>query len=129
MLKKASLTFGIVFVALGLLGFVPALTPGGKLLGIFDVDAVHNLIHLLSGVAALAAASSANYARRYFQVFGVIYAVVALGGFLPFLQFGDEQKLLGLTHVDMADNLLHVAIATAALYLGFGANSREKITA
>lgn len=120
MLRKASMVFGIVFVAIGVLGFVPAFTPDGNLLGIFHVDGIHNLIHLASGVAALAAASSAAYARLYFQVFGVVYAVVALGGFLPFLQFGeDHPKLLGLIHVNLADNLLHTAIAAAALYFGF----------
>lgn len=122
MLKKASMAFGIVFVAIGILGFVPALTPNGHLLGIFHVDAVHNIIHLASGIAALLAASSAAYAKLYFKVFGVVYGIVALGGFLPFLQFGDDMKLLGLTYMNMADNLLHVAIAAAALYFGFAYN-------
>jgi hypothetical protein len=119
MLQKASMAFGIVFVAIGILGFVPALTPDGHLLGIFHVDAVHNIIHLASGVAALLAASSASLSRLYFQVFGVVYGIVAVGGFLPPLQFGEEEKLLGLTHMNMADNFLHVAIAAAALYMGF----------
>jgi nitrate/nitrite transporter NarK len=119
MLQKASMAFGIVFVAIGILGFVPALTPNGHLLGIFHVDAVHNIIHLASGVAALLAASSAAFSRLYFQIFGVVYAIVAVGGFLPPLQFGEEEKLLGLTHMNMADNFLHVAIAAAALYFGF----------
>ncbi|HEX8390365.1 MAG TPA: DUF4383 domain-containing protein [Candidatus Saccharimonadales bacterium] len=119
MIQKAAMGFGAVFVLIGLLGFVPALTPDGNLLGIFHVDAVHNLIHLASGVAALAAASSVRNSRLYFQIFGVVYSVVAVGGFLPFLQFGDDMKLLGLTHMNMADNLLHIAIAAGALYFGF----------
>lgn len=125
MLKKASMVFGIVFIAIGILGFVPALTPDHHLLGVFHVDAVHNIIHLASGVAALLAASSARYAKMYFQVFGIVYGIVALGGFLPFLQFGEDMKLLGLTHMNMADNLLHVAIAATALYFGFGYNATE----
>ena len=125
MLRKASMAFGIVFVAIGLLGFVPALTPDGNLLGIFHVDAVHNIIHLASGVAALLAASSPAYAKLYFQIFGVVYAIVAVGGFIPALQFGEHPKLLGLIHVNLADNLLHVAIAAAALYLGFGTRDAD----
>ncbi len=119
MLQKASMAFGVVFILIGVLGFVPALTPDGNLLGLFKVDAVHNVIHLASGLAALLAASSAKFSRLYFQVFGVVYAIVAVGGFLPPLQFGEEMKLLGLTTMNLADNLLHVAIAAAALYLGF----------
>ena len=125
MLRKASLTFGIVFVAIGLLGFVPALTPDGHLLGIFHVDAVHNVIHLLSGIVALLAASSPTAARYYFQIFGIVYGIVALGGFIPALQFGGDMKLLGLTHMNMADNLLHVVIASASLYLGFGLKDHD----
>lgn len=119
MLQKVSSAFGIVFVAIGLLGFVPALTPDSHLLGIFHVDTVHNIIHLASGAAALIAASSASYAKLYFKIFGVVYGIVALGGFIPALQFGEDMKLLGLTYVNMADNFLHVAIAAAALYFGF----------
>lgn len=119
MVKTVSLLFGIVFIAIGILGFVPALTPDNHLLGIFHVDAVHNIIHLASGVAALIAASSVAYAKLYFRIFGVVYGIVALGGFLPFLQFGEDMKLLGLTHMNMADNLLHIAITAGALYFGF----------
>ena len=122
MLRKASLVFGIVFVALGVLGFVPAFTPDEHLFGIFHVDAVHNVIHLASGVVALSCAGSTFAAKKYFQVFGIIYGLVALGGFMPFLQFGEDMKLLGLTHMNMADNVLHIAIAASALYLGFGDN-------
>lgn len=126
MVKTAALVFGVVFVVLGVLGFIPALTPDNQLLGIFHVDAVHNVIHLASGVAALLAASSASMARLYFQVFGVIYAIVAVGGFIPALQFGEEEKLLGLTHMNMADNWLHVVIAAAALYFGFAPTSNVR---
>ena len=128
MLTKASLAFGVVFIAIGLLGFVPAVTPDMHLLGIFHVDAVHNVIHLASGVVALLAASSARYAKLYFQVFGVVYGIVAVGGFLPFLSFGDDMKLLGLTHMNLADNLLHVAIAGASLYLGFVYKEDQAVT-
>ncbi len=68
MLRKAAMVFGAAFVLVGLLGFVPALTPNGLLLGLFAVDGTHNLVHILSGVAALAASTSASYSRLYFQV-------------------------------------------------------------
>lgn len=120
MLKRAATIVGIVFLAIGLLGFVPALTPENsdgvkRLLGIFAVDGLHNFIHIASGLAALAAASAgANASRLYFKVFGVVYAIVTLVGFLQ----GDT--VLGLIPVNLADNLLHLVLATAFLYLGFG---------
>ncbi len=107
--------FGVVFLAVGVLGFVPGITSGGMLLGIFEVDALHNVIHLLSGVAAIAAASGTGaYARLYFKVFGVVYALVTVLG------FSMAGNVLGLIMVNMADNLLHVVIAAVALYIGFG---------
>jgi hypothetical protein len=116
MLKKAAIALGVVFVAVGLLGFVSAVTPNGKLLGVFEVNTAHNLVHLATGVVALLVGFvSEAAARLFFQVFGVIYAVVAALGF-----FYGNQPLLGVVANNMADAWLHVVIAVVALYLGFG---------
>ena len=116
MLKKIGLAFGVIFVLVGLAGYVPALTPDGKLLGIFAVNGAHNLVHILTGAIALviALASPANLSM-FFKVFGVVYGLVAVLGF-----FAGEQPLLGVIAHNMADTWLHVAIAAASLWLGFG---------
>lgn len=108
--------FGYVLIAVGILGFVPGITSdAGYLLGIFQVDSLHNIIHLLTGILALVAARGAGeYVRLYFQVFGVVYAIVAVAGFLQ------DGTVLGLFGVNTADNLLHLVIAAVALYAGFG---------
>ena len=114
MIKTLSLVFGIVFLAIGLLGFVPARTDdNGMLLGIFQVSALHNVIHILSGVAALLAASRSDYARLYFRVFGTVYAIVALVGWVQ------GTTVLGLIDVNLADNILHTVLAAAILAIGF----------
>jgi len=114
MLQKLAWVFGVIFILIGVIGFVPAAAPGGLLLGIFSVDSLHNTIHLLSGVIViLAALGSASYARLYFKVFGIIYALVAILGFV----FGGE--VFGMM-MNTADNLLHVVIAVVALWAGFG---------
>jgi hypothetical protein len=113
--QKWAWVFGIVFLVVGILGFVPGVTSNGMLLGIFMVDGVHNVIHLLSGILAiLAVMGSGMYARTYFKVFGVVYAIVTVVGFIQ----GDT--VLGLIMVNMADNLLHLVIAALALWIGFG---------
>jgi hypothetical protein len=119
MLKKAALVFGAI-----LLGFVPALTPKDSmgmplLLGLFMVGTVHNIIHLVTGLAGLLASSSAKNSRLFFQVFGIVYALVTVIGFIQ----GDT--VLGLIHVNLADNLLHLAIAATSLYFGFAKSDRE----
>lgn len=108
--------FGAVFTVIGILGFVPgAVTPDGLLLGIFSVDPMHNIVHLLTGIIAIVAVWGAgSYARMYFKVFGVIYTLVTIVGFVQ----GDS--VLGLMTVNMADNALHLVVALVALWLGFG---------
>ena len=77
-LKRIAVIFGILFVAGGLLGFVPAVNPGGKLLGLFDVNGVHNLVHIATGIVALIVGFASDRASRiFFQVFGMVYAAVA----------------------------------------------------
>ena len=116
MLQTMAKVFGFVFLAIGILGFVPGITTDGHLLGIFHVNAIHNIIHLASGAVALwAGYTSASASRTYFQVFGVVYALVTVLGFMT----GDGE-ILGLVANNMADNLLHVLIAGSALVLGFG---------
>ena len=115
-LKKIAVIFGVVFVAVGVLGWVPVVNPGGKLLGLFDVNAAHNLVHLATGIIAIIVGMSSDKASKiFFQVFGVIYALVAVLGF-----YSGDQPLLGIVSNNGADSVLHVVIAVVALYLGFG---------
>ena len=115
MLKTVANLFGIVFLLVGILGFVPGITNDQMLLGIFHVNAAHNVVHLVSGAVALwAGMTSTAYARTYFRVFGIIYALVAVLGF-----FVGNGLLLGLISNNMADTWLHVVSAVVALYLGF----------
>jgi len=85
------------------------------LLGIFHVNTAHNIVHLLSGVLALwAGSSSGASARLYFRLFGIVYAVVALLGFLA-----GNGMVWGVISNNMSDTALHVVIALVALSLGF----------
>ena len=119
MLKTAAIIFGLFFIIAGIGGFVPALAPehgdGAMLFGIFMVGPVHNIIHLASGAAALLCGfAGVGAARKYFQIFGVVYLLVALIGFV----YGNS-KIMGVMEHNMADIGLHIVIAVAALYLGF----------
>jgi hypothetical protein len=123
MIKNLALYFGIVLTAVGVLGFVPGVTSDGLLLGIFQVDMLHNIIHLATGIVGiLVGTSMASYASLYFKVFGIVYGLVTVVGFVQ----GDT--VLGLIMVNMADNILHVAIAAVALYIGFGMKSASAMS-
>ena len=113
MVQKLAWIFGIVMLVVGILGFVPGITSNGMLLGIFEVDAMHNIVHILTGIVAVAIAAVAGaHARLFFKVFGVVYGLVAVLG----LTMGGN--VLGM-QMNMLDHLLHVAIAAFALYVGF----------
>ena len=116
MAKTMAVLFGVVFLVVGILGFVPAVTKDQMLLGIFHVNAAHNCVHLLSGVVALLCGMSGVGASRwYFRIFGLVYALVAV---LGFLNPGDTM-LLGLISNNMATTWLHVGIAVVSLLIGF----------
>lgn len=119
MIQKLAWVFAVVFILIGILGFVPGITTDGHLLGIFEVSLLHNIIHLATGIIAALVASSEENARLYFKVFGVVYALVAVIGFVQ------GTSVLGLIGVNLADNILHVAIALVALWAGFGMRSEE----
>lgn len=119
MLKAAAILFGIVFLIVGALGFVPAVTTQMNgmpmLLGIFHVNTAHNIVHLASGaVFLLSGLASTGAARAFFRIFGLVYAVVAVLGFLK----GDG-LLLGVISNNMPDVWLHVVLAAIMLLLGF----------
>ncbi len=126
-----ALILGIVFLAVGALGFVPAaLTPSdeslavnvlhGRLLGLFPVNVLHSLVHVLFGVWGIVAYRSLAASVIYAQVVGVSYAVLAVFGLIPGLQ-----TLFGLVPLHGHDVWLHAVIAAAAIYFGFFAQRVE----
>lgn len=125
MAKTLAYLFAVVFLLVGILGFVPACAPNEMLLGIFHVNAAHNVVHLLSGAVALwGAMTSVGAAKLYFKIFGVVYGLVAVLGF-----FVGDGMLLGLISNNVADTWLHVAIAIVSLAIGFAPTSEGASTA
>lgn len=115
MLKSITIIFGVIFILAGLLGFVPSATEHGLLFGLFHVNAAHNIIHLATGaIAVLCGISSYSASKLFFQVFGVIYGIVAILGFVYI-----DEPILGIIANNIADAWLHVGIAIISLYLGF----------
>jgi hypothetical protein len=124
MAKTMAVLFGVVFLVVGILGFVPGVTKDQMLLGIFHVNTAHNAVHLLSGVIALfCGMSSLGASRMYFRIFGLVYGLVAV---LGFLNPGDTM-LLGLISNNTATTWLHVVIAAISLLIGFLPASADRV--
>ncbi len=112
--RIVALVIGVVFLLVGILGLIFD-TTGGYLLG-FQVDLVHNFVHLLTGILGVWAAFG-GWSRWFNRVFGIIYILVGLAGLVPAFYFGG--KLLGLMAINGADNVLHLVVGLVAALVGF----------
>lgn len=127
--------FGAVFLLVGILGFIPGITThysemkfaghdsGAMLLGVFQVSILHNIIHLLFGVAGLAMSRTAAQARTFLIGGGIIYAVVWLYGLIV-----DQGSSANFVPLNTADNWLHLILAVAMILLGFVLPGRARAT-
>ena len=113
---------GVAFLVVGILGFVPGITThygdmsfaghesGAKLLGLFQVSVLHNIVHLLFGVVGLVLAKTADGARTFLLGGGVVYlalgvlGVVGAGDWIP---------------ANTADNWLHFVLGIGMIGLGY----------
>jgi uncharacterized membrane protein HdeD (DUF308 family) len=125
--RIVALAIGVVLLLVGIIGFfLPAENSTGvqALFGIFDVDVVHNLVHLLSGLIGIAAAFT-GWSRRFNQVFGIVYILIGLLGLIPALYFPagayntDRGLFLGLMHINAGDHILHLVVGIVAAAVGF----------
>jgi hypothetical protein len=120
-----ALVFGVVLLVAGLLGFFYNASfdvdpvERDAVLGVLDVNAWHNLIHIASGMFGLAVAGSYVGSRYYAYVLGAIYIAVTVLGFI----YGDGEAIFGLVPINTEDNVLHLLIGVAGL--GAGAATPE----
>ena len=118
MLQRATMIFGVVFLLVAILGFVttgssmeadPAMAP--KLLGLFPVNVLHNVVHLLFGIWGLVAAKSWAASKTYCTVGGSLYLALAILGFI-------SPSMFGLVPIGGHDIWLHALLAVALLTVG-----------
>ncbi|HEY1976840.1 MAG TPA: DUF4383 domain-containing protein [Candidatus Baltobacteraceae bacterium] len=125
---------GIAFLLAGILGFVPYVTvPAdltaqwvtlganyGFLGGLFPVNVVHDLIHVLFGVWGLAASGKFAASVRYCRAIAWIYAILVVLGAIPI-----TNTVFGIVPIYGFDVLLHLVVALLAFYGGYGAGRYE----
>ena len=125
MAKKLLWVFGVVFVLVGLLGWVsnPIVGVGA----IFDTNTAHDLVHLLIGVVFILVALFAPMkASLALKVVGVVYLLVAILGFLMVPAGG---ALLGFIETNVADHWLHVVLGVLILAAGFMTGEKKMMMA
>jgi hypothetical protein len=129
--QTLAMLVAVTFVLVGVLGFIPGITThygdmsfagddsGAKLLGIFQVSILHNLVHLLFGVVGWYLAKTWSGARTYLLGGGVVYLALWI---LGILNGGDWIP------ANSADNWLHLVLGVGLLGLGL-VSTRAKVTA
>ncbi len=120
-IQKITLGFGVVYALVGILGFIPGITvpatrfnavPGeGLLLGIFAVNVVHNLAHLLLGAALIGGGLAAARAIAVNKGLTVVFLILTVASFIAPLVEG--------VNLNPPDTILHLTSALLTGYLGF----------
>jgi hypothetical protein len=125
-IRTFALLFGLVFLAVGVAGFVPGLVQplhpdhppvqygGGQLFGLFPVNLLHNAVHILFGLWGLLASRSLGGSVTYARGVAIIYALLTIAGFVPSLY-----TLFGLVPLYGNDVWLHAVLALVAAYFGW----------
>lgn len=109
LVKPLTWILGLVLTIVGIVGFFmdPVIA--------FNVNAAHNIVHLVSGIAALLCAFNGYSASRWFLIiFGIVYGLVTILG------FAGVAFVVSLLDINAADNWLHLAISAVCLIAGFG---------
>ncbi|WP_370615481.1 DUF4383 domain-containing protein [Mumia sp. Pv 4-285] len=124
-LRALTAAVGAVFLLVGILGFIPGITTNydtmtfaghegnAKLLGVFEVSVLHNIVHLLFGVVGLWAARAARTAVPYLIGGGVIYLLLWIYGLV--IDYDDSANFIP---VNDADNWLHLVLGVAMVLIG-----------
>ncbi|MBJ7385023.1 MAG: DUF4383 domain-containing protein [Mycolicibacterium sp.] len=123
--QYASVAVGVVFLLVGIAGFIPGITTNydaltfaghhsdAQLLGIFNVSVLHNIVHLLFGVLGLALSRTFTGSRNYLIGGGVVYGLLFVYGLVI-----DHHSAANFVPLNAADNWLHLALALGMLALG-----------
>jgi len=123
-LQRAAQAVGAVFLLVGILGFIPLITTnyeslglaghgsGALLLGIFQVSVLHNLVHLLFGVAGILLARTHTQARNFLLFGGIVYLVLWLYGL-----FVGHDTPANFVPLNNADNWLHLVLGIGMIAL------------
>ena len=126
--KTFAYVFGAVYLLIGIVGFAVTgfndfASAEGEVLLLFELNPLHNIVHLLIGIALLSAAGAGEVTSR--QITLLVGAVYAIVGVLGFFITGNET--LNILALNLADNLLHIGTAIVA-FVAASASGRAPVT-
>ena len=123
-MQLASQAVGAVFLLVGILGFIPGITTNyaslgvagymseAMLLGVFQVSILHNIVHLLFGVAGILMGRTAVQAKNFLLYGGIVYLVLWIYGLLI-----GHDTAANFVPLNTADNWLHFLLGVGMIAL------------
>lgn len=124
-LHNTAIGIGAVFLLVGVLGFIPGITTnygamtfaghesGAMLLGVFQVSVLHNIVHLLFGLAGIVMARTNPMAHWFLLGGGIVYLVLWIYGLVI-----DMNAAANFVPFNTADNWLHLVLGLGMIGLG-----------
>ena len=123
MTKKLTLIFGIIFLLVGFLGFIPNLIVGNG--AIFSADIGHDILHILTGIVLLAFGFlKSQSSSKALKAFGIFYLILTVFGFILIPTGG---SLFGLILLNSADHFLNLFIGVLLVILAYAIEKKEKV--
>ena len=133
MIRTFALVFGIIYVVVGIMGFIPGLNQHhadlpaiavdsfyGRLIGLFPVNILHNVVHLIIGAWGILSSRRIDASRFYGKALAIIYGLLAVLGLIPV-----ANTMFGLVPIFGHDVWLHALSALVAAYFGFIARESD----
>ncbi|HEY8298026.1 MAG TPA: DUF4383 domain-containing protein [Candidatus Baltobacteraceae bacterium] len=133
-IRLAARIFGIIYIIVGIVGFIPGISPPvpadyphlalgqfyNNELGVFTVNWLHSIVHIVIGIWALGAAGSVMAGKSFFRANGWIFVVLFILGIIP-----ATNTVFGLVPLFGWDAGLHLITAIVAFYFGYSAAATE----
>ena len=134
--RRFALIVGVIYLLVGIGGFIPGLAnaaPSGSpsltvdfdynfLAGTFPINVLHNIVHILIGLAGIATSTRLGTAKNFARGLAVLYLVLGIMGMIPGLN-----TMFGLVPLFNGDVVLHLLTAAVAAYFGFVHRDRESV--
>ncbi len=135
MVRTFALIFGIVYLLVGIAGFIPGVNDHnhagmpalavdsfyGRLMGLFPVNLMHNVVHILIGLWGIFGSRSIGGARMFARGVAIVYGLLTVMGLLP----APFSTTFGLAPIFGHDVWLHALSAIVAAYFGWVARERD----
>lgn len=124
-MRTLAIIYGLFYIIVGILGFIPSFSPQGMLFDAFYVNAANNIIYIITGIIGILTGIANFYSAMLFmRIMGIVYIIWAIIGFSV-----GHDYVFGFIANNLADDWANLILGIIALYLGFAIRRRTAVKA